>query len=70
MGKKVDCELIDCASHAPEGTKCKSNVHIDGCGQATCYNPVPRSALVHAPVNPGCQRDRGKYRNTITGMAK
>lgn len=68
----VDCKLIDCSKHAAEGTKCRGNVNIDMYGDPVCYDPVPRSALVHEPVNPRCYKDRGGgYKSSrVTGVLK
>lgn len=66
----VDCKLTDCRLHGREICIAR-HIGVDGVGQVECYDPVPRSPLVHEPVPPGCRRDRSRRcRQRITGVLK
>lgn len=54
----VICKLTDCSRHGREICIAK-RISIDGVGQVECYDPVPRSLLVHEPFKNDCRR-RGK----------
>lgn len=69
MVPTVDCKLIDCAKHGRDICIARS-IGVDGYGQVECYEPTPRSTLVHEQFNPGCQKAQGKYKNRITGVLK
>jgi len=66
----VTCKLIDCKHHGIETcTACR--VGIDGVGQVECYEPIPRSALIHEQFNSGCTKtQRGYKSNRVTGVLK
>lgn len=49
----VDCKLIDCSKHGRTICISRERITIDGVGQVQCYDPVPRSNVVHDPVQPG-----------------
>lgn len=64
----VDCKLTDCAKHGKDICIAR-RIGIDGCGQVECYDPVPKSALVHKNFyGEGFERRRGKLR--ILGVLK
>lgn len=48
----VKCKLNDCKNHGIENCTAK-RVGVDGVGQVECYDPVPKSALIHKPVPNG-----------------
>ena len=57
----VDCKLTDC-KHCGIKACMARRVAIDGYGQVECYEPVPRSDVVHVLVNPQCSKTGGKYK--------
>jgi hypothetical protein len=65
----VYCKLTDCQHHGTEVCTAR-NIYIDGCGMVECYRPVPRSSLVHAPVNPNCRRTQRGYKSTNGGVLR
>ncbi len=65
----VDCKLTDCRRHGIEICVAK-RIGVDGVGQVECYDPVPRSALVHGPVDSRLEKRGGKHRKRIIGVLK
>jgi len=65
----VDCHLIDCKYHGIEICIAR-RIAVDGCGQVACYEPVPRSTVVHEPVNPQCSKTGGKYKSNRVKIIK
>jgi len=55
----VDCKLTDCSKHGRDICIAK-RIGIDGVGQVQCYDPVPRSNVVHDFVQPG-HKKRGRW---------
>ena len=55
----VDCKLTDCAKHGRDICIAR-RIGIDGVGQVQCYDPVPRSSVVHQEVDPGYKK-RGRW---------
>ena len=51
----VDCKLTDCAKHGRDICIAK-RIGIDGVGQVECYDPVPRSTVVHESVKAICRQ--------------
>lgn len=60
----VDCALIDCFQHAGKDKKCRGNVTIDKHGEPVCYDPKPKSKLVHEPFYSGVRKKH------VTGVLK
>jgi len=48
----VNCKLTDCKYYEIEACTAR-RVAVDGVGQVECYDPVPKSPLIHRPVPKG-----------------
>jgi len=66
----IYCKLTDC-KHSGIDNCTARRVAIDGVGQVECYEPIPRSTLVHEQFNSGCSKtQRGYKSNRVTGILK
>ncbi|MBP2654992.1 MAG: hypothetical protein H6Q73_2561 [Firmicutes bacterium] len=65
----VDCRLTDCKYRGIEICTAR-HVSIDGYGQVECYEPVPRSAVVHEPVDSRCYKQGGKWKASRVKIIK
>ncbi|MDT8901155.1 hypothetical protein [Anaeroselena agilis] len=65
----VECKLTDCRRHGREICIAK-RISIDGCGLVECYDPVPRSSIVHGPFLNDCRRRHGKWQQNRGNVLK
>jgi len=66
----VDCKLTDCAKHGRDICIAR-RIGIDGVGQVECYDPVPRSAVVHTDaLRYDLERGNRRWKNRIKGILK
>jgi hypothetical protein len=58
----VTCKLTDCKYRGMENCTAK-RVAIDGCGMVECYEPMPRSTVVHEQFNSRCSKTQRGYKS-------
>ena len=65
----VDCKLTDCKHRGIEICIAK-RISVDEVGMVECYEPVPRSSIVHGPFLNDCRRRNGKWRQNKGNVLK